>query len=322
MPFCRWWLTGHPARGATTHLRLARGWRWRFWPAPWVCPGEGRFSSLLRPRFKSHRDHPKHPPRPGRPAVCRVVRRVPIRGVARSRRRGERELAARAEWETGQEQQEIARSEALESARRSGSTSTRQHAARALGEFTAAFAARGGRSAVVLASFRPSLHAQSSLAPPRAGEAFRITSAERGLGLAERRAARTPHAPRRASHDHPRAERPSRVTTRPKRRCEAEEGGGSQRARSEERRTNEKRSDNGTCDPPARLRRREPPATRPNDTTIRFEMACFAGLRHGPNDGDRPRVHDQHEGGTLNITRPTIAVLVLIHRSTPITQDQ
>ena len=46
--------------------------------------------------------------------MCRVARRVPIRGVARSRRRRERELAARAECETGQEQQEIARSEALE----------------------------------------------------------------------------------------------------------------------------------------------------------------------------------------------------------------
>ena len=48
--------------------------------APWVRPGEGRFSSLLRPRFKSHRDQPKHPPRPGRP------RGVPC-GVSRARPR-------------------------------------------------------------------------------------------------------------------------------------------------------------------------------------------------------------------------------------------
>ena len=31
-------------------------------PAPWVRSGESRFSSLLRPRFISHRDHPKTPP--------------------------------------------------------------------------------------------------------------------------------------------------------------------------------------------------------------------------------------------------------------------
>lgn len=288
---------------------------------PLAVPWRGPLLFLTATPLQITPRSPQTPTAPRSSSVCRVARRVPIRGVARSRRRRERELAARAECEKGQEQQEIARSEALESARRSGSTSTPARGARSR-RVHCRVRGPGRPLRCLLASFRPSLHAQSSLAPPRAGEAFRITSAERGLGLAERRAAWTPHAPRRASHDHPRAERPSRVsTTRPKRRCEAEEGRIAARAeRGAKDKQEEKRQRH--CDPPARLRRREPPANRPNDTTIRFEMACFAGLRHGPNDGDRPRVHDQHEGGTLNITRPTIAVLVLIRRSTPITQDQ
>ena len=222
MPFCRWWLTGHPARGATTHLRLARGWRWRFWPPPGCALARAASLPYCDPASNHTAITPK-PTAPRSSPVCHVARRVPIRGVARSRRRRERELAARAECETGQEQQEIARSEALESARRSGSTSTPARGARSR-RVHCRVRGPGRPLRCLLAWFRPSLHAQSSLAPPRAGEAFRITSAERGLGLAERRAARTPHAPRRASHDHRRAERPSRVTTRPKRRCEAEEG--------------------------------------------------------------------------------------------------
>ena len=137
---------------------------------------------------------PKTPTAPWSSTRCAVwCVACPSAQVARSRQRGERELAARAEWETEQaEQQKSARSEALESARRSGSTRTRRAlSACALGEFTAAFAARGDRSAVV--SRRRFVRRFTRTAPSlrRAPARVRITSAERGLGLAERRATRT-----------------------------------------------------------------------------------------------------------------------------------
>ena len=161
--------------------------------APWVRPGEGRFSSLLRPRFKSHRDHPKHPPRPGRPRCAVWCVACPSAQVARSCRRGERELAARAKWETEQEQQKRARSEALESTRRS-----HPHAARALDARSRQVHChvRGpGRPlrCRLAASFRPSLHAHCSLAPPRTGEG---SHHERRTRTRTRREARRTDTPR------------------------------------------------------------------------------------------------------------------------------
>ena len=203
MPYCRWWLTGHPARSATTCLRLARGWRWRFC----LPPGCALARAASLPYCDPASNHTAITQNTHRalvvPAVCRVVCRVPVRescALPPAWGAGARELATRAEWETEQEQQKSARSEALESARRSGSTRTRRAlSARALGEFTAAFAARGGCSAVVsrrrfvrrITRTAPSLRRAPASPSPRSALVMRT--------LAERRAARTPRATTRVT---------------------------------------------------------------------------------------------------------------------------
>ena len=222
MPFCRWWLTGHPARGATTHLRLARGWRWRFWPPPGCALARAASLPYCDPASNHTAITPNTHRAPVVPGVPRGASRAHPRGCALPPASGAGARSARGMGNRTR----TTRDSQVRGARERTALGLHQHTStrRALSASSLPRSRPGAAAPLSLsASFRPSLHAQSSLAPPRAGEAFRITSAERGLGLAERRAARTPHAPRRASHDHPRAERPSRVTTRPKRRCEAED---------------------------------------------------------------------------------------------------
>ena len=170
--------------------------------APWVRPGEGRFSSLLRPRFKSHRDQPKHPPRPGRP------RGVPC-GVSRAR---PRKLRAPAGVGSGSSQRvrngkgnkNKKKERQVRGARERTALGLHPHAARALGARSRRVhcGVRGpGRPlrCRLAASFRPSHHAHCSLAPPRTGEGSHHERQTRTRTRREARRADTPRATTRVT---------------------------------------------------------------------------------------------------------------------------
>ena len=201
MPFCRWWLTGHPARGATTHLRLARGWRWRFWPPPGCALA--RAASL--PYCDPASNHTAITQNTHRalvvPAVCRVVCRVPVRASC----------ALPPAWGAGARNARgmgngtrTTKERQVRGARERTALGLHPHAARALGARSRRVhcGVRGpGRPlrCRLAASFRPSHHAHCSLAPPRTGEGSHHERQTRTRTRREARRADTPRATTRVT---------------------------------------------------------------------------------------------------------------------------